>query len=234
MKKYFDEYTKAATREYSRFKSWEYVYGYVKNNQGSLLKKSSLEKTALHLGYYLASWGMFRGGGKLLYMNLEYFKFLSNLLFKEIPKRYPGFYDNTFSDFSNPEFCHEFDEVIVFIREEMNLGKAPTDTLTSKILLGVWGHVPALDNYFRLAHKDLLRRSSFKCRSNINLSGASMSELLDLSNHNEWPKLFREVKFSYEGKIFKYPLAKRIDMAFWQFGFKLVNTRKKALALNLK
>lgn len=85
-----------------------------------------------------------------------------------------------------------------------------TDTLSSKILLGVFGCVPAYDRYFIAGLKYFgIRRKDF--------SKASLDELLGFY------EIFKS-DFNVLGSIIneygmRYPVMKLIDMFFWQVGF---------------
>jgi hypothetical protein len=84
-----------------------------------------------------------------------------------------------------------------------------TDTLASKLLLGVYGNVPAYDRYL----KDALKIHGIKQQFNE----ASLLELINFYNQNrdEFEKCYR--LFSVDGTF--YTPMKLIDMYFWQVGF---------------
>jgi hypothetical protein len=97
-----EQYRSEAAREsrYSREKSWDYLWDYVqpsartRDGRSTLVTGRRLELTALHIGFYLASWGMFRG--QLLYQNLDFFKALSEHIFVQLN---PQFWNVTFAGF---------------------------------------------------------------------------------------------------------------------------------------
>ena len=50
------------TDDNSRYYSWEHCYNFFQNNKTEILTDCKLLHTAsLHLAFYLASWGMYRG-----------------------------------------------------------------------------------------------------------------------------------------------------------------------------
>lgn len=218
MEKYLNRFIKDLEKEHSRLKSWEFLYGHINCHRSRLLKKDMHERTALHLAYYLASWGMFRGGGQILYKNLEYFKDLTVILFEDIPRQYPSFYKSTFNDFEYVWFQEEFDEVVRKLKKDMEIN--PTDILLSKILLGVWGEVPALDRYFKHGYKTYINKlpAGFDHFRGMGLTGKSMGKLHYVSKLKKWDANFKKIKFRYNGTLLSYPHAKKIDMAFWQYG----------------
>ena len=54
-----------------RFKSFDYCYNYFVTNSDLTL---DIEKSCLTLGFYLASWGMFRGSSFLLQKSAKHFQ----------------------------------------------------------------------------------------------------------------------------------------------------------------
>ena len=83
-----NEYYQSANGDsYPRLRGWEFLWDYVQdqNEWSDLIAENKIEKTALHLGFYLANWGMFRGSSGLLNTNIDFFIDLSVHLFQEIP-----------------------------------------------------------------------------------------------------------------------------------------------------
>lgn len=63
--------------KHHRFKSWEHCFQFFQSNYKKLDKEDVLDHASLHLAFYLASWGMMRGGTFLLqkdYRIHEYFR----------------------------------------------------------------------------------------------------------------------------------------------------------------
>ncbi len=83
IKHYMDE-----RKPYSRYTSYDYCYNYYQSFLNSdsinaLASEKNLKLSCLHLGFYLASWGMYRGSGRLLQTSVKIFepliKKISNL-----------------------------------------------------------------------------------------------------------------------------------------------------------
>jgi hypothetical protein len=91
-----------------------------------------------------------------------------------------------------------------------------TDTLASKILLGVSGNVPAYDRYF----KDAL--TLFGIRTQFD--ELSLKGLVHFYKHNQQGFEKNRDLFSKDGV--SYTPMKLIDMYFWQIGFMLDNPDK--------
>jgi hypothetical protein len=109
----------------------------------SLRRERQALVTRLHLGFYLASWGMFRGSSELPSRSLKQFAPVAELI-----ARTPG--DVWVID------AHSYSEVVcdmlvstaTDIQEALRYpaGAWPTWTLATKIMLGVSGNVPAFDS----------------------------------------------------------------------------------------
>lgn len=102
----------------------------------------SLEASCMRLGFYLASWGMYRGSAELLQHSARALVPVIKTLAEA-----PGeLWDIDAGDYS-PE------AIALLLRTAGALRDAfpgrPTDTLITKTMLGTFGCVPAFDQYFR-------------------------------------------------------------------------------------
>lgn len=84
---YYQNILPSSGNDYPRLKAWEFLYEYIwdesRNNWADLISENQIETTALHIGFYLANWGMFRGSSGLLQnSNLDLMKALAKLLFE--------------------------------------------------------------------------------------------------------------------------------------------------------
>ncbi|HWL22390.1 MAG TPA: hypothetical protein VNR38_01325 [Ureibacillus sp.] len=191
-----------------RFKSWEHCYQFFKDNYKDLDGK--VELASLHLAFYLASWGMLRNSFLLQkdYLIHRYFieQIVMNekfqILFEESPLDEHFF--NKVDELSR-ETVRVYKENILLVNgneTEISL----TDTLVTKILLGVYGVAPAYDRYFNEA----VRLHGISAIFNVN----SMKQLIQFYKlyQNEFEKCQEEIGVHY-------PPMKLIDMYFWQVGF---------------
>jgi hypothetical protein len=215
---------------FPRLKAWEFVWVYRKSFDiaGELIHPNNIEKTALHVGFYLANWGMFRGKGELLRQNLDFFIYFSEILFGRVLEDFPDFYEWEFIEFyNNRERQEEFNRVYDLICERLPIGGVK-DTLISKTLLGVWGQCPAFDTYFRDGMKYFLKLLNRERQERryvyshfINFSGEALGQIAALYFQNGWneqaPMIHTTVNQpDYDEQL--YPPAKLVDMAFWQYG----------------
>ena len=111
--------------------------------------KKNLEKSLLHLGFYLASWGMYRGSSFLHKQSLLGLQGAVEAV-SEIAASSPAIWDLDVEKYSEPR------SVEIILETKSHLKKAfgnhgPSETLITKIMLGVFGIVPAFDTYFKKA-----------------------------------------------------------------------------------
>lgn len=129
----------------NRYKSWELCYNQFKIAKDQILTDELQEKLSLHLMGYLASWGMYRGSSQLLKeYNYMVHKDLIPLLFSTESKKL--FDINPLID--SDDFCRALNDTYSVIENyylNLSNGFKPTKTLVTKILLGVYGCIPAYD-----------------------------------------------------------------------------------------
>ncbi len=142
MEKFLSERT--PTKRYASFDyCYNYFYSFYPNNISNIASKDNIQTSCFQLGFYLASWGMFRGRSKLLQKSVKYFE----PLIKWISKA-----DKTLWEIDVDSYEDNFQKIINAAHEIRDILKDddfnPTETLVTKIMLGVFGNIPALDTYF--------------------------------------------------------------------------------------
>jgi hypothetical protein len=208
----------------ARYKSWEHCYTVFGAYRGKEVNDSSLEILCLHLAFYLASWGMYRGSSFLLqkdylihapavrtliqprYAHLwavpcEYYlqdtKYLSCLLVLSDQLR---------------EIYKEIRTSVKAITGKPDTMMTISDTLITKILLGTLGCVPAYDQFFIRGIKEynvasmIFNANSIRRLSNFYLRNKNVLEA--------W-------RIMISGNGLNYPQMKILDMCFWQAGYNL-------------
>lgn len=137
-----------------RYASFDYCYGYFKQSSSEQLLKD-MEKSCLVLGFYLASWGMMRGSSFLLGYSIRHFQPLI---------KYIASLDKSIWNIDVDSYNEQNIEIILEIYENCKdlliQGNNAHLTLITKILLGVFGFIPAFDRYFKDAFSLM---SSNKC-----------------------------------------------------------------------
>ncbi|RLA07636.1 MAG: hypothetical protein DRQ51_05440 [Gammaproteobacteria bacterium] len=199
--------------ENHRYKSWEHCYHYFSNNN------IDIDVASLHLAFYLASWGMYRGSSFLLWKDYK--------IHKEVVKELAKHKDLQDIDFLSitDEKCNRIIGLSDWVKNwyhdnisEVN-GKSKTvnvtDTLVTKIMLGTLGCIPAYDRYFI----DGIRKS------NIQYSKISTKNLLSVAKfyQKHYEQFKKAQDFISINSVANYPTMKLVDMYFWQIGFERDN-----------
>ncbi len=205
-------YNSMAFDSQHRYSSWENCYLHFRKKKRSGLKTIS-DLDCLQLGFYLASWGMYRGSSFLLDKSYKVHK----TIIKELLK-------NEYESLWNidiDKLTYKSKEIILLFElletlkniylQQNNTKKKVTDTLITKIFLGTLCCTPAYDRYF----KDGCKKKKIRPYSNF-----SKKSLINVVEHYKQNK--NEFK-SASKKIFrlghiKYPPMKLIDMYFWKVG----------------
>lgn len=123
-----------------RYTSFDYCYNYFRTTNDPT---KDIEKSCLTLGFYLASWGMFRGSSFLLQKSVKHF---------QPTIQYIATLDKSVWDIDVDNYDETNVKTIIkiykYIKDHLILNGNSDLTLITKILLGVFGLIPAFDNYF--------------------------------------------------------------------------------------
>ena len=135
-----------------RYASFDFCYNYFysfykRNKLNELADEKNLQMSCLQLGFYLASWGMMRNSF-LLEKSIKNYKNLIVVISKMNPKLWEIDVDKY--DEENIELLLNCKKQIVEVLGKEN---KPSDTLVSKIMLGIFANIPAYDKYFRKSLK---------------------------------------------------------------------------------
>ncbi|MCX6431042.1 MAG: hypothetical protein NTX12_08905 [Actinobacteria bacterium] len=196
-----------------RYASFDYCFNYFqrrRSNPEALLGKN-LELSCNQLGFYLASWGMLRGSSFLLQRSVKHFAPLVKLiatapneLWELDVHKYDSKGLSLLMDWVgkirgalHPEDWEPGDGVA-------------TDILVTKVLLGVFGCVPAFDTYFKKGFGvSTFSKGSLTRIGQFYLANAEEIDALRI------PTL--DFDTGQQSEIF-YTRAKVIDMAFFVAG----------------
>jgi len=195
------EYYRQSNKLFNRFLSWEHCYEYFYTNKENI----DYDKAALMLFCYLASWGMLRNS---FLMNHDY-KLQIELIKRLIPK-YSDLWD---CNENSRDKVHNAAEEINNYYKLYHEDKEISDTLQTKILLGIFGCTPAYDRYFK--------------------EGVSLYN--KVNNNQTLIKTFGKNSYKYLWEFYNkqktielclhnnsninYPPMKLVDMFFWQIGY---------------
>ena len=128
--------------------SFDYCFNYFQDIRDvgkikSLADSEHIQTSCLHLGFYLASWGMLRGSSPLLHKSAKFYEVLIQYI-SSAPKELWVIDANCYSN--------ENIRLLLECRRSIGIALNPcgaTDTLATKIMLGVFGNVPAFDTFFK-------------------------------------------------------------------------------------
>ncbi len=206
--------------EHGRYRSWDHCYGYFQRIPPETIA-ANRDLAALQLGFYLASWGMYRPRGFLLDYTYTIHRDVIDV-----------FIDPRFSILRDREFGAGADdlqdlkprivEAATLIREAYKSFAAVTksseasDTLVTKVLLGTFGCLPAFDRYFNSGWKDegfKPRIPRLKDKFFEQVFGFCQENLVDLRDEQA------QIERGAYGAGIRYPLMKLVDMYFFQNGF---------------
>lgn len=210
--------------ENGRYRSWEHCYSAFSGHKGKTLSEKDLDFLCLHLSFYLASWGMYRGSSFLLQKDYR----VHATAIKELMKTdYIDLWAVKCEDYIHTSIklqklfslTNALKEIYSGIRisanEAINRGipaQPISDTLITKILMGTLGCVPAYDRYFNDGVKKCgVASALFTSKSIHNLSKYYVD------NNDGFVNWRRTI--SCEGM--EYPQMKILDMCFWQIGYNL-------------
>jgi len=207
---------KSQSATYHRGKSWEHCYEFFRNYRKFRNNDELLDCAALHLGFFLASWGMLRGSSFLLQKDYKFYVSLIKIL---IDPKYDRLWNFDFSEKSikqNIVLLFNLKEklrkkIIENNKADEDNKEHQTDLIITKITMATMGCTPSYDRYL----KEGLRKMG---RGLDNFNENSFKNLFKLSKKNEeLLKIYKKVIFIKGSKI-KYPPMKLLDLYFWLLG----------------
>jgi hypothetical protein len=125
-----------------RYTSFDYCYNYFRTTPPDILLKDT-EKSCLTLGFYLASWGMFRGSSFLLQKSVKHFQPTIEYI-ATVDKSAWSIDVNNYNEQNIQTIIKIYNDIKAHVIQSKNQDL----TLITKILLGVFGFIPAFDSYF--------------------------------------------------------------------------------------
>ena len=208
-------YEDARRDENGRSRSWEHCYRVFRDARTD--PSPDYDYLSLHLAFYLASWGMYRGSCFLLQKD---YKVLSPVVEKILKPEYDCLFGLACADLRNDDVQTQLTNVYNDIandfgpvRNQVAGREVPSPVspvLITKILMGTLGCVPAYDRFFGIGAKYLgLEKDTYQEKS--------LRELVDFYEaHND---RLEEARRGFEVDGLIYPQMKLLDMGFWQIGF---------------
>ena len=189
-----------------RYTSFDYCYNYFLTTKSLT---NDIEKSCLTLGFYLASWGMFRGSSFLLQKSVKHF---------QPTIQYIATLDNSIWDIDVDHYDEANVQTIIKIyadiKDRLILNGNSDLTLITKIMLGVFGFIPAFDNFFCNAFRKIYKgECGFRT---VNVKSLNFIKSFYEVNCLTIDKLARETFttdfLTGQKTAISYPKAKIIDM----------------------
>ena len=201
--------------ENRRSRSWEHCYRVFRDARTA--PSPDCDYLSLHLAFYLASWGMYRGSSFLLQKD---YKVLSPIVEEVLKPEYDCLFGVACVRLREPEVQARLTKVYDCIadyfrpiRDEVagrEVFSSVSPVLITKILMGTLGCVPAYDRFFQdgvATYKVRTREYSLK----------SVLRLVDFyEEHND---RLEEARRAMQIDDLSYPQMKLLDMGFWQVGY---------------
>lgn len=198
-----------------RFLSWEHCYEYFYNNKNIV----DYDKAALMLFSYLASWGMLR---KSFLMDYDYKIHID--LIKILVSEYSDLWN---SDKNSWNMVQQAAKKINDYYKKFHDDKEISETLQTKILLGIFGCTPAYDRYFKDGISKYNESENTKLIKNF-------GENSYIQLWNFYIKQKKIEKPLHNNPNIKYPPMKLVDMFFWQIGGKMIKILNKSEIEDIK
>lgn len=191
----------------ARYASFDHCFNYFRpglesNDPEALIRGGALQSSCLHLGFYLASWGMFRGSATLLQKSAKAL---------EPAVRFAADAPTYIMDADVAQYDEDLIKELLYFGKTLG-SKLPggnSDTLITKAMLGIFGCVPAFDRFFRVG----FGTSGFNKKTMHRLRGF-------YEDHQEAIESQRVATIDFDGKTTRrtYTQAKVLDMVFFTKG----------------
>lgn len=209
-------YDEARAIENGRSRSWEHCYRVFRDARTD--PSPDRDYLSLHLAFYLASWGMYRGSSFLLQKD---YKVLVPVVEEVLKPEYDCLFGVACTDLRNNDVRAQLKKLYDYIADyyfrpirDKVAGREVTTpvspVLITKILMGTLGCVPAYDRFFVDGIK----------KYKVTTQEYSQNSLLKLVGfYEEHNARLEEVRRGMRVGDLIYPQMKLLDMGFWQVGF---------------
>lgn len=207
-------YNETVKDPHGRYLSWQHCYNAFTMNRGKR-DENTFDYLALHLAFYLASWGMYRGSSFLLQKDYKVHIPIVKILMEE---QYNPLVGIAAEELIRDENLSLLEDVSARIRKAYadeipsfdGIINNATDTLVTKILLGTIGCVPAYDRYYVQAVKQY----------GISTGNFNKESVRDVAKYYlSYKDEFETVRAELSTCGVEYPVMKLMDMCMWQVAF---------------
>jgi hypothetical protein len=129
-----------------RYASFDYCFNFFQSfresgDLGGLVSTENIQISCLQLGFYLASWGMLRGSAELLQKSARHFIPLIETIAST---------ESSLWEIDADRYTESNIAALLDLARRLRLANGGmSDILVTKVMLGVFGTVPAFDSNFR-------------------------------------------------------------------------------------
>ena len=193
------------------------------NRISDLAKVEHLQESCLQLGFYLASFGMLRPSSFLFDKSVKIYEPVIQLIADQ-PRCFWEIDAHAYTAENIPcliDFGQRLKDSLRDFRETFNdLGhEAASDTLVTKIMLGVFGNVPAFDTYFLRGFRREFRQHGCGTFGEQSLEAIGGFYIRNKDVIESCRKDMRTIDFNTGRKtLLLYSRARVIDMIFFTEG----------------
>ena len=208
-------YEDARRDKNGRSRSWEHCYRVFRDARTD--PSPDCDYLSLHLAFYLASWGMYRGSCFILQKD---YKVHTPIVEKVLKPEYDCLFGLACTDLRDSEvqerlkkLCDDIAKHFRPIRNEVagrEVASSVSPVLITKILMGTLGCVPAYDRFFQdgvATYKVTTQEYSLE-------SVRKLAKFYEAHNDR-----LEEARRGMRVGDLIYPQMKVLDMGFWQVGF---------------
>ena len=204
-----------------RDKSWEHCYSVFEKYKGKEPDDYEKDHLCLHLAFYLASFGMYRGSSFLFNKDYKVHSDAVNEIFKLEYKSLWAVKCKDYSDSLLAELTSLtgslrkiYEKKRKSVKGRETVKSDISDILITKILLGTLGCVPAFDEYFKkCARKAFNQKFAARIEENVK----SIAKYYDDYN-DDFEKLRTAI---FNETSIDYPQMRILDMCFCTTGYKI-------------
>ena len=208
-------YDDARRDKNGRSRSWEHCYRVFRDARTD--PSPDCDYLSLHLAFYLASWGMYRGSSFLLQKD---YKVLVPVVEEILKVECDCLFGVACVGLREPEVQKRLKKLYKYIAKHFRpirnevagreVASSVSPVLITKILMGTLGCVPAYDRFFQDGV------ATYKVTTQ-EYSPKSVLKLVDFyEEHND---RLEEARRGMRTDDLIYPQMKLLDMGFWQVGF---------------
>ena len=208
-------YEDARRDENGRSRSWEHCYRVFRDARTD--PSPDCDYLSLHLAFYLASWGMYRGSSFLLQKD---YKVLVPVVEEILKPEYDCLFGLACTDVRNDDVREQLMELSGDIADDFRpirnevagrtVASPVSPVLITKILMGTLGCVPAYDRFFQdgvATYKVTTQEYSLE-------SVRKLAKFYEAHNDR-----LEEARRGMRTEDLVYPQMKLLDMGLWQIGF---------------